>query len=34
MVEILDGVKAGDTVVLTPLEKMKDGVRVKTAVNE
>jgi RND family efflux transporter MFP subunit len=29
MVEILEGVKPGDTVVLKPLEKMKDGARIK-----
>lgn len=29
MVEILSGVKAGDKVVLQPLEKMKDGSRIK-----
>jgi RND family efflux transporter MFP subunit len=29
MVEILKGVKPGDTVVLKPLEKMKDGARIK-----
>ncbi len=31
MVEILDGVKAGDRVVLSPLEKMRDGLKIKIA---
>jgi RND family efflux transporter MFP subunit len=31
MVEILSGVKAGDRVVLKPLDKMKDGMRIKVA---
>jgi RND family efflux transporter MFP subunit len=31
MVEILSGVKAGDRVVLKPLNKMKDGMRIKVA---
>jgi RND family efflux transporter MFP subunit len=31
MVEILSGVKAGDRVVLQPLNKMKDGMRIKVA---
>lgn len=31
MVEILDGVKPGDTVVLTPIEKMKDGTKIRIA---
>src|SRR4030065_2663361 len=29
MIEVLSGIKAGDRVVLKPLNKMKDGVRVK-----
>jgi RND family efflux transporter MFP subunit len=29
MVEILNGVEAGDQVVLTPLDKMKDGIKVR-----
>jgi RND family efflux transporter MFP subunit len=29
MIEIVNGVKAGDSVVLTPLDKMKDGTRIK-----
>ncbi len=29
MIEVLSGIKAGDSVVLKPLNKMKDGVRVK-----
>ena len=31
MVEILNGVEVGDQVVLTPSDKMKDGIRVKIA---
>jgi len=31
MVEVLDGVEPGDQVVLTPLDKMKDGIKVKIA---
>jgi len=31
MVEVLSGLKAGDKVALKPLEKMKDGKRIKTA---
>ena len=31
MVEILSGVNAGDKVALKPLEKLKDGARIKTA---
>jgi RND family efflux transporter MFP subunit len=31
MVEILSGVKAGDRVVLKPLDKMKNGMRIKVA---
>jgi RND family efflux transporter MFP subunit len=31
MVEILDGLKPGDTVVLKPSEKMKDGTKIKIA---
>ena len=31
MIEILHGVKPGDTVVLKPIEKMKDGARIKIA---
>ena len=31
MVEVLSGVKAGDRVVLQPLNKMKDGMRIKVA---
>jgi RND family efflux transporter MFP subunit len=31
MVEIVEGLKAGDRVVLKPLEKMKDGQRIKLA---
>ena len=31
MVEILNGVEAGDQVVMTPLDKMKNGVKVKVA---
>jgi RND family efflux transporter MFP subunit len=31
MVEILNGVEAGDQVVMTPLNKMKDGIKVKIA---
>jgi HlyD family secretion protein len=29
MVEVLHGIKAGDTVVMKPLEKMKDGAKIK-----
>jgi hypothetical protein len=29
MTEVLQGVKAGDTVVMKPLEKMKDGAKIK-----
>lgn len=29
MIEIVSGVKAGDSVVLTPLDEIKDGVRIK-----
>ena len=31
MVEVLAGVKAGDKIVLKPLDKMRDGKRIKTA---
>ncbi|MEW6054608.1 MAG: efflux RND transporter periplasmic adaptor subunit [Nitrospirota bacterium] len=31
MIEILGGIKAGDRVVLKPLEKMKNGLRIKVA---
>jgi RND family efflux transporter MFP subunit len=31
MVEVASGVKAGDKIVLKPLEKMKDGARIKVA---
>jgi len=31
MVEILNGVEVGDRVVMTPLDKMKDGIKVKMA---
>ncbi len=31
MIEVLSGIKSGDRVVLTPLDKLKDGVRVKVA---
>jgi RND family efflux transporter MFP subunit len=31
MVEILDGVEVGDQVVMTPLDKMKDGIKVRVA---
>jgi multidrug efflux pump subunit AcrA (membrane-fusion protein) len=31
MVEVLSGVKAGDRVVLKPLNGMKDGARIKIA---
>jgi multidrug efflux pump subunit AcrA (membrane-fusion protein) len=30
LVEIREGVKPGEKVVLRPLEKMRDGIRVKT----
>ena len=31
MIEVLSGIKSGDRVVLTPLDKLKDGDRVKVA---
>ena len=31
MVEVLGGVKAGDKVALKPLDKLKDGSKIKTA---
>jgi RND family efflux transporter MFP subunit len=31
MIEVLSGVKAGDRVVLKPLDKMRDGLRIKVA---
>jgi multidrug efflux pump subunit AcrA (membrane-fusion protein) len=31
MVEVKSGVKAGDKIALKPLEKLKDGTRIKSA---